>query len=126
MIARRKNIPAKAVEEVFVGGLMHDIGKLFLDQYFPDQYAIAMKLAHAANISIWDAEKTALGVGHALVGKRIAEKWNLPPSLTSMIMLHHQPAFAKEHFEIVAIIHAADHVARKLIWAAAATTWCPP
>ncbi len=114
VIARRKNVPAKAVEEVFVGGLMHDVGKLFLDLYFPDQYAVAIKLAQAANISIWDAEKTALGVGHALVGKRIAEKWNLPPSLTSMIMLHHQPAFAKEHFEIVAIIHAADHVARKI------------
>ena len=114
VVARRKNIPAKAVEEVFVGGLLHDIGKLFLDQYFPDQYAIALKLAAAAKISVWDAEKTALGVGHALVGKRVAEKWNLPPSLTSMIMLHHQPAFSKEHFEITAAVQAADMVARKL------------
>lgn len=114
VIARRKNIAAKMVEEVFIGGLLHDLGKLFLDQYFPDQYAIALRLAATAKISIWDAEKTALGVGHALVGKRIAEKWNLPPSLTSMIMLHHQPAFAKEHFEITAIIQAADMVARKL------------
>lgn len=114
VVARRKNISAKAVEEVFVGGLLHDIGKLFLDQYFPDQYAIALKLALAAKISIWDAEKTALGVGHALVGKRIAEKWNLPPSLTSMIMLHHQPAFSKEHFEITSVVQAADMVARKL------------
>lgn len=114
VLARRKNIPVKAVEEVFVGGLLHDIGKLFLDQYFPDQYAIALKLAAAAKISIWDAEKTALGVGHALVGKRVAEKWNLPPSLTSMIMLHHQPAFSKEHFEITAVVQAADMVARKL------------
>ena len=63
---------------------------------------------------MWDAEKTALGVGHALVGKRIAEKWNLPPSLTSMITLHHQPSFAKDHFEITAIVHAADRVARKV------------
>ncbi len=31
-----------------------------------------------------------------------------------MIMLHHQPAFAKEHFEITAVIQAADMVARKL------------
>ena len=114
VIARRKNIPAKSVEEVFVGGLLHDLGKLFLDHYFPDQYAIALKLAVAAKISIWDSEKMALGVGHALVGKRIAEKWNLPPSLTSMIMLHHQPAFSKEHFEITAIIQAADMTARKL------------
>ncbi|MDQ2687596.1 MAG: HDOD domain-containing protein, partial [Armatimonadota bacterium] len=77
VIARRKNIAAKMVEEVFIGGLLHDLGKLFLDQYFPDQYAIALRLAAQAKISIWDAEKTALGVGHALVGKRIADKWNL-------------------------------------------------
>jgi putative nucleotidyltransferase with HDIG domain len=114
VIAKRKAIPAKLAEEVFVGGLLHDMGKLFLDQYFPDQYAVAIKLARAAKISIWDAEKTALGVGHALVGKRIAEKWNLPPSLTSMITLHHQPAFAKEHFEITAVVHAADRIAHKL------------
>ena len=113
-LARRKGIGSKAIEEVFIGGLMHDIGKLFLDQYFPDQYSIAMKLASAAKISIWESEKTALGVGHALVGKRIAEKWNLPTSLTSMITLHHQPAFAKEYFEMTATIQAADHVARKL------------
>jgi len=42
-----------SVEEVFIGGLLHDIGKLFLNQYFPDQYAIAIKLAATANISIW-------------------------------------------------------------------------
>lgn len=113
-IARRKGIGSKAVEEVFIGGLLHDLGKLFLDQYFPDQYAIAMKLASAAKISIWESEKTALGVGHALVGKRIAEKWNLPPSLTSMITLHHQPSFAKEYFELTATVQAADYVARKL------------
>jgi putative nucleotidyltransferase with HDIG domain len=114
VIARRKGIGTKSIEEVFIGGLMHDLGKLFLDQYFPDQYAIAIKLAGAAKISIWEAEKTALGVGHALVGKRIAEKWNLPHSLTSMITLHHQPVFAKEHFELAATIQAADHLVRKM------------
>jgi putative nucleotidyltransferase with HDIG domain len=114
LVARRKNASAKVLEEVFIGGLLHDIGKLFLDQYFPDQYAIAVKLARAANISIWEAEKTALGIGHVLIGKRVAEKWNLPPSLTAMISLHHQTAYAKEYTEIVSIVHAADYLARKV------------
>ncbi|MDQ2798788.1 MAG: HDOD domain-containing protein, partial [Armatimonadota bacterium] len=43
VIGKRKGIPTKSTEEVFVGGLMHDVGKLFLDQFFPDQYAIAIK-----------------------------------------------------------------------------------
>ncbi len=114
VIAKRKNAPSKTVEEVFVGGLLHDIGKLFLDNFFPLQYSVTLKLAKAARISIWDAEKTALGVGHVLVGRRISEKWNLPPTLTAMIALHHQPAYAKEYFEIVAIVHAADYLARRL------------
>ena len=126
VIARRKGIGTKSIEEVFIGGLMHDIGKLFLDQYFPDQYAIAIKLAVAAKISIWEAEKTALGVGHALVGKRIAEKWNLPPSLTSMITLHHQPVFAKEFFELTATIQAADHLARRMSLGCAGDMLIPP
>jgi putative nucleotidyltransferase with HDIG domain len=126
LIARRKNASAKVLEEVFIGGLLHDIGKLFLDQYFPQQYAIAIKLAKAANISIWEAEKTALGIGHVLVGKRVAEKWNLPPSLAAMIALHHQTAYSKEYMEIVSIVHAADYLARRVKLGNAGDDLCPP
>lgn len=126
IIARKRNLNAKITEEVFVGGLLHDMGKLFLDQFFTEQYMIAIKLARAANISIWDAEKTALGIGHVLVGKRVAEKWNLPPTLTAMIALHHQPSFAKEQFELVALIHAADRLARKLQMGDAGDSLVPP
>ena len=125
LVARRKNASAKVLEEVFIGGLLHDIGKLFLDQYFPQQYTIAIKLAKAANISIWEAEKTALGVGHVLIGKRVAEKWNLPPSLSAMIALHHQTAYAKEYMEIVSIVHAADYLARKVKLGNAGDTLVP-
>ncbi len=113
-IAKRRRLSVKQTEEVFVGGLLHDIGKLFLDQYFPDQYIITLKLARQANISIWDAEKAALGVGHIIVGKRIAERWALPPSLVSMVCMHHQPAFARDYTEQVWTVHAANYVARKL------------
>jgi putative nucleotidyltransferase with HDIG domain len=115
VIAKHKRIPVRAMEEVFIGGLLHDVGKLFLDQYFPQQYYIVIKLAAVGKISIWEAEKKALGVGHGLVGKRVAERWNLPQSLTSMISLHHQPEQAPdEHRMITSIIHAADIVARSL------------
>jgi putative nucleotidyltransferase with HDIG domain len=113
-IARYKKIPTRAMEEVFIGGLLHDIGKLFLDQFFPQQYYVVLKLAGVAGISVWDSEKKALGVGHGIVGKRVAEKWNLPPTLTAMISLHHQPTQAAEHIMITSIIHAADIVARRL------------
>jgi putative nucleotidyltransferase with HDIG domain len=114
VIAKRRRLSVKQTEEVFVGGLLHDLGKLFLDQFFPDQYAITIKLAHQANISIWDAEKSAIGIGHIVVGKRIAERWALPPSLVAMISMHHQPSYARDYTEQVWTTHAANYVARKL------------
>jgi putative nucleotidyltransferase with HDIG domain len=125
-IARYKKIPSRAMEEVFIGGLLHDIGKLFLDQYFPQQYYVVLKLADVAGISIWESEKKALGVGHGIVGKRVAEKWNLPPTLTAMISLHHQPSQAAEHAVITSIIHSADVVARKLKLGNAGDRIIPP
>ena len=113
-IAKHRRLSVKQTEEVFVGGLLHDLGKLFLDQYFPDQYVITLKLARQANISIWEAEKAALGIGHIVVGKRIAERWTLPPSLVAMISMHHQPPYARDYTEQVWTVHAADFLARKL------------
>jgi putative nucleotidyltransferase with HDIG domain len=115
VIARYKCIPARAMEEVFIGGLLHDVGKLFLDQYFPQQYDVVIKVAAVGGISIWEAEKKALGVGHGLVGKRVAESWRFPLSLTSMISMHHQPVQAPEEYRVItSIINAADVVARTL------------
>ncbi len=113
-IAKRRKLNVKQTEEVFIGGLLHDCGKLFLDQYFPDQYVVTLKLARQARISIWEAEKAALGVGHVVVGKRIAERWALPPSLVTMINMHHQPLYARDYTEQVWTVHAANYVARKL------------
>ena len=114
VIARRRKLNPKACEEVFVGGLLHDIGKLFLDQYFAKQYNIAVQLASAGQVGILRAEVTALGLDHASVGKRIAEKWRLPPTPISMIALHHEPRTATEYFEYAATVHAADIVVKQL------------
>src|SRR5438093_1337301 len=42
---RRLSKVRSAAEEAFIGGLLHDIGALFLDSYFPVQYAVAMAFA---------------------------------------------------------------------------------
>jgi len=114
IIAKRRGLPALTCEETFVGGLLHDIGKLFLDQFFAEQYSIAMRLATAANIEILHAEDAALGTDHAVVGKRIATNWRLPQSSTTMISDHHQPKLSGDYFDCVATVHTADIVVRHL------------
>jgi len=113
-LARRMKEPARIVEEVFIGGLLHDIGKLFLDRYFPEEYAVAIASAQVHMTSILDAERTVLGVTHECIGRRVAEKWNLPQSMIAMVGRHHNSAEEQDYPSHVKIVHAADYVARKL------------
>jgi HD-like signal output (HDOD) protein len=109
IIARRRLPKVRtAPEEAFIGGLLHDIGALFLDSYFPVQYAVAMAFAAREKKTAREAEGMVLGIDHVAVGRRIAEHWNFPPHLTAMLGGHHEPKFQKDHFDLVACIHAAD------------------
>jgi HD-like signal output (HDOD) protein len=103
-----------AAEQSFLGGLLHDIGALFLDGYFPVQYAVAMAYASRESKSSCEAESTILSMDHAWVGRRIAEHWNFPPPMTAMLGRHHCPHATQEHFEMIALVHAADW----LVWQA--------
>jgi HD-like signal output (HDOD) protein len=114
VIGRHKGLSAKLLEEVFIGALMHDLGKLFLNSYFPEQYAVTLKYARAAQCSILDAEKYVLGMGHTVIGGYVAQKWNLSPATTAMISQHHSPGSAEKYMETVSVVHAADYLVRKL------------
>lgn len=112
-ILAKKRLPAarSVHEEAFIGGLLHDVGALFLDSYFPVQYAVAMAFAAREKRTAREAESIVLGIDHVMVGRRIAEQWNFPPQLVASIGGHHEPARQQEYFELVAIIHAADWLA---------------
>ncbi len=112
-ILARKRLPKArtAPEEAFIGGLLHDIGALFLDSYFPVQYAVAMAFAAREQRSAREAENMVLGIDHVMVGRKIAEYWNFPPHLVAIIGGHHDPARQSDHFDLVAVIHTADWLA---------------
>jgi HD-like signal output (HDOD) protein len=112
LVGRRRLPKSRTVpEEAFIGGLLHDIGALFLDSYFPVQYAVAMAFAAREQRSAREAENMVLGIDHVTVGRRIAEFWNFPPHLVAIIGGHHEPARQKEHFDLVAVAHTADWLA---------------
>ncbi|MDA0749049.1 MAG: HDOD domain-containing protein [bacterium] len=77
--------------EAFVAGVLHDIGKLILIEYFAEEFSQALELAEAEEMSIAEAEEQVLGVTHADVGGWLAEKWNLPPALVQALAFHHHP-----------------------------------
>ena len=88
-IAQRfgKSIP----EEAYVGGLLHDIGKVVLNDYVRFGYGIIVKLVEEKQIPFIEAETQVLGFDHAQVGAMLVEKWGLPEAYGYAVAYHHAP-----------------------------------
>ncbi len=113
LIATKVKLPS--AEDIFVAGLMHDIGKLVLDQFVHEKFVEIVKVVHDRNILIKDAEEEILeGVNHSQVGAWLATRWKLPTGLVQMIGLHHRPELADQLMKPAACIHLADILVRSL------------
>jgi putative nucleotidyltransferase with HDIG domain len=76
-------------EMVYTAGLLHDIGKVVLDIYFPEEYSSVIEYRDSHSCPLSDAEQAILGFDHTLVGAKIAHRWSLPASITEAIEQHH-------------------------------------
>ena len=99
--------------EAFAAGILHDIGKLILSQYFSEEFAEIMKLVSEQDLYIGKAEEMVLGVTHAEIGYWLAERWNLPGQLVDTIAFHHAPGRLKKAAELPSLIHLADFLCRR-------------
>jgi len=78
----------EALDEAYLVGLIHDIGKLVIQQYFPDQYR-QIQSKNAGEADPLKREKEILGLTHADIGGRVSKQWNFPESLVEAIAHHH-------------------------------------
>jgi len=90
MLAARQGLPSDTREEYFVGGLLHDIGKVPMMHCFPEEYRHVLQESQQRRQSLYNAEKDTLGFDHCHVGQIIAEKWRLSDNLSSALASHHQ------------------------------------
>jgi putative nucleotidyltransferase with HDIG domain len=75
--------------EGFIAGLVHDIGKLLLGRYFPEEYGAVIRLVERENMPLLQAEKDVFEISHPEAGAYLLEEWNLPVWLVEAVRDHH-------------------------------------
>lgn len=97
------------VEDSFVCGLLHDMGKVIFETNCPEYIENVKKICKDKITSLDLFEKIISGVNHGEIGAKIAEKWNFPESIINVIRFHHSPGNAPEAAKtLTTIIYIAD------------------
>ncbi len=92
----------------YTAGLLHDIGKVVLDQYVGSAYPLFYRDVHSGSGAFIDFERQQLGVDHTDIGCTLGEMWGFPGNLLTAIRYHHRPEAAGSDIELVHIVYLAD------------------
>lgn len=97
-------------QDLFSAAMLHDIGKIILEQYDHDNYIQAYNEINDIFDSdlVVESERKYCIVSHAEMGSFVAEKWNLPQTINDSILYHHNPLEMKEINPVVVIIYMAN------------------
>jgi putative nucleotidyltransferase with HDIG domain len=112
ILARKiaEGVEAGNVNRIFTCALLKDIGKLVLNQYVQAAGADIQRLVCQDAYCFLDAEREVLGIDHAELGGRIAERWNFTPEMAFVIRNHHLPDEKLLDDQAVCIVYLSDCV----------------
>ncbi len=94
----------------FTAGLLHDIGKTVLDQYFPSMFTAVQEYMEQRSVRAHEAERILFGFDHADIGFWLSDRWNLPATLSEAIRYHHRTQGGVDLSKITELVQAADEL----------------
>ncbi len=103
----------RKADNLFIAGLLHDIGRLAMVVVAPDDYARVIATAREQDCPLQQAEMSAFGYDHAAVGAALAQRWNFPVDIREALAFHHTPTDGPTGGP-AALIHYADAIAKAL------------
>ncbi|KPJ86212.1 MAG: hypothetical protein AMS17_13490 [Spirochaetes bacterium DG_61] len=78
------------LDDIFTAGLLHDLGKVFMDGFMHEEFETIVKKAENEGISYLEAEHKLFDIDHTMVGEWMARTWRLPLHVIAAIKHHHQ------------------------------------
>jgi putative nucleotidyltransferase with HDIG domain len=96
-------------DDAYVGGILHDLGKIIINSLHPDLLLKIQKYCLDKDIPVGLIEDFSVGLNHAEIGSRIALKWNFPDQLINAIHYHHMPLQGEEQYkDVIYVVYLAN------------------
>jgi HD-like signal output (HDOD) protein len=89
LLAKKRGVEVKRLEDYFIAGLLHDIGKIPLNTAAMESYTVTLGAADKKMLPLFKAENALLGMDHCACGGRIVEAWKLHGPVGDVIIHHH-------------------------------------
>lgn len=97
----------------YTAGLLHDIGKVILDQYVADSSPLFFRKLGKDTETLITSEKKGFGITHCETGAILAKTWHFSDNLSEVIQHHHRPEDAKRNKPLAYIIYLSDLIMEK-------------
>lgn len=112
-ILAQEHVP-NLTEEAFLAGLMHDIGKLVLNQKVPQEFDEIVQIVYNENRPFYLTEREILGFDHTHVGALLVNKWKLSPVLEEAILQHHNRDALTKDNPLLLVMDLANKLCHKM------------
>lgn len=108
-IASEEDQEQDTIDDSFIGGLLHDTGKVVLAANFPKLYGDIPAVANERKISVWEVEREVFRATHCEVGAYLMGLWGLPDQIVEALAFHHCPHKCPgRNFSPLTAVHVGD------------------
>ncbi len=106
-----KEYPMFDADELYLMGLLHDLGRLAMAQLVPDEFNLIEVKARKKKVLPYVVEKQE-GITHTSIGRLLSERWGLTPQISDVLEFHHDPLSSRSFPRECAIVSLSAYQAK--------------
>jgi len=99
-------------DTLFISGLVHDMGKAVMDEYFHDEFLSIINYLELKRCTFNEAEKAVIGITHSQIAAQLLSRWKFPENIIQQILYHHEPWEDKKYEKGSIVLYLADIITK--------------